>query len=33
LLPDVGHSPMLEDPTETATLLLAFIGSVLSNRQ
>lgn len=24
LLPDVGHSPMLEDPTQTATLLLDF---------
>jgi pimeloyl-ACP methyl ester carboxylesterase len=33
LLPGVGHSPMLENPPETATLLLAFIGSVLGNRQ
>jgi pimeloyl-ACP methyl ester carboxylesterase len=24
LLPDVGHSPMLEDPLRTAELLLAF---------
>ncbi|MFC4533872.1 alpha/beta fold hydrolase [Sphaerisporangium dianthi] len=24
LLPDVGHSPMLEDPSRTAALLLAF---------
>jgi pimeloyl-ACP methyl ester carboxylesterase len=33
LLPGVGHSPMLENPPDTATLLLAFIGSVLGNRQ
>ncbi|GAA5072276.1 pimeloyl-ACP methyl ester carboxylesterase [Thermocatellispora tengchongensis] len=28
LLPGVGHSPMLEDPSRTATLLLAFTESV-----
>jgi pimeloyl-ACP methyl ester carboxylesterase len=33
LLPGVGHSPMLENPPETAKLLLAFIRSVLGNRQ
>jgi pimeloyl-ACP methyl ester carboxylesterase len=33
LLSGVGHSPMLENPPDTATLLLAFIGSVLGNRE
>jgi pimeloyl-ACP methyl ester carboxylesterase len=30
LLPGVGHSPMIEDPSRTAALLLDFTGSVLS---
>jgi pimeloyl-ACP methyl ester carboxylesterase len=32
LLPDVGHSPMLEDPPRTAALLLTFASSVLSGQ-
>ncbi|MGW5670264.1 alpha/beta fold hydrolase [Micromonospora sp. NPDC003776] len=32
LLPGVGHSPMIEDPPRTATLLLTFTGSELSGR-
>jgi len=30
VLPDVGHSPMVEDPSRTAALLLDFAGSVPS---
>jgi pimeloyl-ACP methyl ester carboxylesterase len=30
LIPEVGHSPMLEDPPRTAALLLTFASSVLS---
>jgi pimeloyl-ACP methyl ester carboxylesterase len=30
LLPGVGHSPMIEDPSRTAALLLNFTGSVPS---
>jgi pimeloyl-ACP methyl ester carboxylesterase len=30
LIPDVGHSPMLEDPPRTAALLRTFASSVLS---
>jgi len=29
LIPGVGHSPMLEDPSRTADLLLGFAGAVL----
>jgi pimeloyl-ACP methyl ester carboxylesterase len=29
LIPDVGHSPALEDPGRTAALLLTFAGSVI----
>jgi pimeloyl-ACP methyl ester carboxylesterase len=29
----VGHSPMLEDPARTASLLLAFTGSALAGEQ
>jgi pimeloyl-ACP methyl ester carboxylesterase len=32
LLPDVGHSPMIEDPPRTAALLLTFTSSVLSGQ-
>jgi pimeloyl-ACP methyl ester carboxylesterase len=32
LLPGAGHSPMLEAPSRTAALLLAFVRSVLSRR-
>lgn len=30
LVPGAGHSPMIEDPSRTATLLLSFAGSVPS---
>jgi pimeloyl-ACP methyl ester carboxylesterase len=32
VLPGVGHSPMIEDPSRTADLLLGFTGSVLGGR-
>jgi pimeloyl-ACP methyl ester carboxylesterase len=32
LIPGVGHSPMLEDPPRTATLLLTFTSSVLGGQ-
>ncbi|WP_341720927.1 alpha/beta fold hydrolase [Micromonospora sp. FIMYZ51] len=32
LVPDVGHSPMFEDPAHTARLLLDFVSSVSSGR-
>jgi pimeloyl-ACP methyl ester carboxylesterase len=32
VIPGVGHSPMLEDPPRTATLLLAFTSSVLDGQ-
>jgi pimeloyl-ACP methyl ester carboxylesterase len=32
LIPGVGHSPMLEDPPRTATVLLAFTSSVLGGQ-
>ncbi|TWJ20127.1 alpha/beta fold hydrolase [Micromonospora endolithica] len=32
LLPGVGHSPMIEDPAQTAALLLTFTGSVLNGQ-
>ena len=32
LLPGVGHSPILEDPSRTSALLLTFAQSVLSKK-
>jgi pimeloyl-ACP methyl ester carboxylesterase len=32
LLPGVGHSPMFEDPSRTAALLIPFVSSVLSGQ-
>lgn len=32
LLPGAGHSPMVEDPSRTAALLLGFAGAVLGRR-